>query len=78
VVEGESEGRAREPRGLNGDAPTMGAVMSPDTGDDFLSRRRAEVPDIAPPVENGAPSPSSLSDWGLISMCQQFCRRLSG
>ena len=22
--------------------------------------------------------PSSLSDWGLISMCQQFCRRLSG
>jgi hypothetical protein len=21
---------------------------------------------------------SSLSDWGLISMCQQFCRRLSG
>jgi Protein of unknown function (DUF5131) len=22
--------------------------------------------------------PSSLSDWGLISMCQQFCCGLSG
>jgi hypothetical protein len=32
----------------------------------------------ARPAGQEVPFPSSLSDWGLISMCQQFCCGLSG
>jgi hypothetical protein len=41
---------------LGGGARLMNAIALPDKGDDFLSRRRAEVVGSASPIESGAPS----------------------
>jgi hypothetical protein len=38
------------------------AVLSLEVGDDFLSCRRAEVPDSPRPVKSGAPSPAEFGN----------------
>jgi metal-dependent amidase/aminoacylase/carboxypeptidase family protein len=48
----------------NGDGPTI--------------MLRADMDALPIEEATGLPYASSLSDWGLISMCQQFCCGLSG
>jgi hypothetical protein len=51
--------------------PSEEAAAAYDKGDYAIAMQL-----LRPSAEKG--NASSLSDWGSISMCQQFCRRLSG